>query len=77
MMREAKLRSASGQFKGMKNPRPSIAYIEQTGEVEISFDQEMHVVPNLDMLRFGKVRRGNQELPVFQVEVEPYFDQDP
>ena len=37
----------------------------------------MHIVPQLSMLKDGRIEIDGQEMPVFNVEVLPGIDSDP
>ena len=68
----------SGQYFLIEPPVPRLEFIEQTGEVQIEFDQDMQVVPNLEMITEGTVHVDGKELPVVQIDViaSAYSDPD-
>ena len=58
-------------------PVPSLNYIEQTGVVTVTFSQDVHIVPELSMIKDGTINIDDVELPVLQIEVKPGEDSDP
>ena len=66
----------AGQIDQFTPPEARLKYIEQTGEVEISFDQDMQVLPDLSMINSGTVLMNGQDYPVVQIDViaGPYSD---
>ena len=67
----------SGEFDKFVAPSPRLSFIEQTGEVEISFDQDMHVVPDVSMITDGRVKINGTEYPIVQIQVVNGPDSDP
>ena len=41
--------------------------IEQTGSIVIAFSQDMHIVPDLSMIKKGKAEVNGKKQPVFDV----------
>lgn len=48
-------------------PKPEITFIDQTGEVEISFSQKMSILPDLRVITQGTVLIDKTTLPVLEV----------
>ena len=59
----------SGEFFVIEPPVPRLEFIEQTGEMQIQFDQDMQIVPTLEMITNGTVKIGDKILPVLEIEV--------
>ena len=45
----------SGAIFTLKPPKPTLNFIKETGEVEITFNQKMQILPSLDMIKEGKI----------------------
>ena len=67
----------SGEFFVVEPPVPRLEFIEQTGEVQIQFDQDMQVVPNLEMITEGTVEINGKEFPVVEINVIASAYSDP
>ena len=52
-------------------PEPSLKFIAQTGEVEVSFNMDMKVVPLIDMIEQGTVELNGVDVPVVDIKVIP------
>lgn len=50
-----------------KPPRPRIASVDQSGEIKLTFDQDMQLVPLLKMLEEGTVEYEGLTYPVLDV----------
>ncbi len=50
-------------------PKPEITFIDQTGEVEISFSQKMSILPDLSVITQGTVQINGTTLPVLEVSL--------
>ena len=57
-------------------PVPRLSLIESTGEVEISFSQQMRVLPALEMVTKGTIEVDGLVYPVLEMAVSPHFEQD-
>ena len=54
-----------------------MTFIDETGEVQVSFDQKMRVLPKLSMIDEGVVHVKGIEQPVLKIEVEASSDSNP
>ena len=43
----------------------------------MAFSEDVHIVPELSMIKDGTISIGDVELPVLQIEVMPGEDSDP
>ena len=59
----------SGIFEELLPPKPKIEFIQQTGELSIEFDQDMKVLPRIDMINSGYIELNGKKYPVFDIEV--------
>ena len=66
-----------GTFKPYEAPEPRLQYIDQSGEVRISFNRDMNVIPKLEMVTEGTIIVDGVEYPVLEVEVINGFYSDP
>ena len=67
----------SGKLLNAKPPQPQIQFIERAGEVVISFDQDMNVLPELSIVRDGVIEVEGRIFPVLNIEVIPSASSDP
>ena len=61
----------------LEPPQPRLKMIGPTGEVVITFNQDMKVVPELEIIEQGTIEINGVNLPVLSVEVVPDEEQDP
>ena len=54
-----------------------MTFIRATGEVVITFDQQMQLLPSLKMIKEGKIDVNGVTYQVFEMKVIPAEGQDP
>ena len=57
-------------------PVPSLNFIDQKGLVLVSFNTDMHIIPDLKLLKNMTVPTPEGNLPVFQVDVQAGSDSE-
>lgn len=75
LKKEDEMRASGSLFK-LKPPKPTLSFIKETGEVQINFNQQMQILPSLDMIKEGKMEIDGQVYKAFDIVVIPAEGQD-